>query len=540
MLAAIRSNEVTLKSVQPTVTRLDGSKYIENLKDGTSKEAYVEMLESDGLPLPVVKSRLTGTHGIAFATRFIEAVNGSEDGGDGAAAEDRAVLRGSYSELHGHLGDRKWAPPRMATRCGERARPGYAGTRAHEFLDEPEVLRAKVKLLAELFRRAETPVIYAGAGLSTSAGVSDYATRAGSNSVLNRAKNVAHTTHTNATTASDTTNAISGGGGLCGAGKVLSPFAAKPALGHHVIAALARAGHVWRFIQQNHDGLPQKAGMPQHLMNEIHGGWFDPSNPVVKMSGNLRSDLFADLLTCEENADLVLAVGTSLSGMNADRVVSTCASKATPGLKQAGPTTFSCQNAAQEGTETLGSVIVSLQRTPHDANSSLRIYALIDDVMSLLAEELELEVHDNVSNKPTGVVASNPAVFQPDPLIQKLIGGRKTVDQDVFEVPYSPSDGLRTAGCATKHTLDLREGARVMLTGGPQKGEMATVTGRNVDGHWRLRVTHRQVSNSGAIKEFGEVRLLGSWWAVEAMVGTLPSIPVVTVAGGDAAASDAA
>ena len=284
-----------------------------------------------------------------------------------------------------------------------------------------------------------------------------------------------------------------------------------------------------------------QAGMPQHLMNEIHGGWFDPSNPVVKMSGALRGDLFADLLTCEENSDLVLAVGTSLSGMNADRVVSTCASKATRTLKQAAPAPFCCQGAAQATeTETLGSVIVSLQRTPHDANSSLRIYALIDDVMALLAEELELEVHDNTSNKPTGAAASKTAVYQPDPLIQKLIGGQKAIDQNVFEVPYSPADGLRTAGCVAKHTLNLREGARLMVTEGPQKGEMATVTGRNADGHWRLRITHRQVSNSGAIKEFGEVRLLGSWWALEAMAGTLASIPVVTVPGGEAAASDAA
>ena len=39
------------------------------------------------------------------------------------------------------------------------------------------------------------------------------------------------------------------------------------------------------------------------------------------MSGQLRSDLFADLLAWEDRADLCLAVGTSLSGMNADRLV---------------------------------------------------------------------------------------------------------------------------------------------------------------------------------------------------------------------------
>ena len=95
---------------------------------------------------------------------------------------------------------------------------------------------------------------------------------------------------------------------------------AQPTLGHRVLAALGNAGHIHRVVQQNHDGLPQKAGMPQQLVNEIHGAIHDPSNPVVPMSGNLRSDLFADLLDCEARADLTIAVGTSLCGMNSERV----------------------------------------------------------------------------------------------------------------------------------------------------------------------------------------------------------------------------
>jgi hypothetical protein len=59
---------------------------------------------------------------------------------------------------------------------------------------------------------------------------------------------------------------------------------------------------------------PPQAGLPQEAINEIHGSWFDPSNPVVKMSGELRSDLFEDLLRTEAESDMVLALGTSLSG----------------------------------------------------------------------------------------------------------------------------------------------------------------------------------------------------------------------------------
>ena len=72
--------------------------------------------------------------------------------------------------------------------------------------------------------------------------------------------------------------------------------------------------------------------------------------------GNGRSSIGQE---GEQEADLVLAIGTSLSGMNADRVVSTCASKAKKKQK-------TVLGSLSSKTRTLGSVIVSLQRTPHD------------------------------------------------------------------------------------------------------------------------------------------------------------------------------
>lgn len=84
--------------------------------------------------------------------------------------------------------------------------------------------------------------------------------------------------------------------------------------------------------------------MPQELLNEIHGSWFDPSNPVVKMSGSLREDLISELVAWEHQADLVLTLGTSLSGMNSDRLVTTAMKKRAQG-------------------KSLGAVIVSLQKT---------------------------------------------------------------------------------------------------------------------------------------------------------------------------------
>jgi NAD-dependent SIR2 family protein deacetylase len=80
-------------------------------------------------------------------------------------------------------------------------------------------------------------------------------------------------------------------------------------------------------VAQNHDSLEKKAGFPEWKSNSIHGDWFDVSNPVVQFSGSLRTDLFNDMLRWERRADLCLCLGTSLSGMNADRMASTPAEK---------------------------------------------------------------------------------------------------------------------------------------------------------------------------------------------------------------------
>merc|ERR1712196_629095 len=79
---------------------------------------------------------------------------------------------------------------------------------------------------------------------------------------------------------------------------------ALPTQTHYALAELHRLGLVHEWIQQNHDGLPQKASYPQEAINEIHGSWFDPSNPVVKYSGSLKAELFPRLRAATETADL--------------------------------------------------------------------------------------------------------------------------------------------------------------------------------------------------------------------------------------------
>ena len=83
---------------------------------------------------------------------------------------------------------------------------------------------------------------------------------------------------------------------------------------HHAMAALAHRSLLHEWVQQNHDGLPQKAGFPQEFINEVHGAWYDPSNPVVKYTGCLRTAEAEWMEQEAQKADLVLVMGTSLGG----------------------------------------------------------------------------------------------------------------------------------------------------------------------------------------------------------------------------------
>lgn len=100
--------------------------------------------------------------------------------------------------------------------------------------------------------------------------------------------------------------------------------------------------------------MPQKAGYPQHAINEIHGSWFDPSNPTVLMDDAPDIDLYNNMIVWANKTDLCLVIGTSLSGMEADRMGTTCAYKSQKNIG-------------------IGMVIINLQRTPYDNITALRI-----------------------------------------------------------------------------------------------------------------------------------------------------------------------
>jgi len=256
--------------------------------------------------------------------------------------------------------------------------------------------------------------------------------------------------------------------------KLGSSLDAQPTYAHCVLTALERAGYLKHYVQQNHDGLPQKSGFPQDKINEIHGAWYDPSNPVVQFSGSLRSDLFKWMLQMEDTTDFCLCLGTSLSGMNADRMASTPAKKAIKNKKNC-----------------LGTVIINLQETCLDSVSSVRLFCKIDDAFRLLCKKMNLEIKEPIFDLPAG---------------------------DVFQIPYNEKGELDKT-CTM--TLDLRQGAKIMI---PVKGAMNEgrkgMVGGKLNGHWTTVIYEEDGPKS---------RLLGIWWITAALKGEIEQLPVVNV-----------
>ena len=119
------------------------------------------------------------------------------------------------------------------------------------------VLQEKIAFLSLLIKNAKNCVVYTGAGISRASGIADYATKA--------KKSIAGSENHS-----------------------LNRLMAEPSYAHHLLTKLERKGYIKHWLQQNHDGLAQKAGFPLSKLNEIHGSWFDKKNSVVLMDDCLN------------------------------------------------------------------------------------------------------------------------------------------------------------------------------------------------------------------------------------------------------------
>jgi len=364
-------------------------------------------------------------------------------------------------DMHGLMVQHNWEDPIQVVTCEAENRPGYDGCMpSHEYRDHPRTMQKKVALLAQIIRKSKNCMAYTGAGISTTAGIDDYASKkTGKKSKINDKR-----------------------------AKVKKPRYAKPTLGHRVLTELYHQGHMKHWVQQNHDGLPQKAGYPQHEINEIHGAWWDVSNTVVPMSGSLRDDLFDWMCGWQNKTDLCLTMGTSLVGMNADKCVEKPAKK------------------YRYGQEGLGSVIIGLQRTKLDEMSSIRFYGTIDEIVSLLAREMNLTIvpyKTLVPDIPEGV----------------------QIEEYVFKVPYN-ADGELTTNPDDMIIWDLRQGKKVVIAIGSGKGFEGTINGFYPETPHLAIATLRQYQD----KNFGKQKrtyYMGNWWIETITKGLWHTIPFV-------------
>lgn len=357
----------------------------------------------------------------------------------------------SRENMHGRLGSADWAAPVCVTEFDVNARLSFTDIKAHEYIDREEVLAAKISVLASLVRKASNCLAFTGAGISTASGIDDYATKAKDASVT-----------------------------APGRPSVRDWKLARPTKAHRVMVAMYEAGFLKNWVQQNHDSLPQKAGFPQHALNEIHGSLHDPGNPIVPYEGFLRDDLHQWMAEWENKNDLCLALGTSLSGFNVDSLAETASERFLAGLSQ-------------------GLVIVNLQQTPYDAGCSLRVFAQLDIVLDVLAVELGIAAdvksmeHVHVPSLPDGAL----------------------IEDDVLRVPFDSNTGRP---CASGTIWDLRLGKRIRLTGGPYEGDVGTVVEKSAEGHYRIRFVD-SINPMLQMKRRPFSLWLGNWWLEEAARG---------------------
>jgi NAD-dependent SIR2 family protein deacetylase len=445
-LSQFLAKELTRKQEQA-----EESKELEHPDDEETKTtaSSVAAAASSSLKRTTKSKSKSKSHAKSRSTRAIKRMEGVDE-----------------PSMHGHLGaGQNWNAPIIAHESDKVARPGYQSFKAHEYQDDEVVLRQKIKVLASLLRSSKHCVAYTGAGISTASGINDYASKGKS-------------------------SMATGNGAAAYRPKKKKGLNAEPTFAHYCLAALHRENMLQSWVQQNHDGLPQKAKFPQARINEIHGAWFDPSNPVVPMDGTLRDDLHYRMIQDKEKADLVLTMGTSLCGMNADSMVSTASTK-----------------FCTEGRG-LGSVIIGFQRTPLDQMCSLRIFGRIDEVMCLLAIEMELQL-DIDPYSFTGSGCKN----------------------HVYQMPYDKNgQKLEEAGAPTMR-LNLQRGAKLRLTAGPGKGYEGTVARTpNMNGGQEYAYTVNfpcTRENSPAQGKATYSYALGGWMLEAAARGELHLLPVV-------------
>jgi len=146
------------------------------------------------------------------------------DGKDGAA-----FWHGRLPTTSGAAAAASLQLPKLIWKCPNKPRDDHddvpSWLTASEYEDCPDVLEAKLDTLVGLLSVSGKTVVYSGAGISRAAGIGQAAR-----------------------------------GRPAGKGHVDKTTTATPTATHFALTALHQRNLIHSWVQQNHDGLPQKAG----------------------------------------------------------------------------------------------------------------------------------------------------------------------------------------------------------------------------------------------------------------------------------------
>uniref|UniRef100_A0A3Q3WMM2 protein acetyllysine N-acetyltransferase n=1 Tax=Mola mola TaxID=94237 RepID=A0A3Q3WMM2_MOLML len=271
--------------------------------------------------------------------------------------------------------------------CRRQDRSNVVKRKQEEVFDDADELKSKIRQLAVAVKQAKHLVLYTGAGISTfqAASIPDYRGPNGVWTQLQKGRTVS----------SDLSKA-------------------EPTLTHMCIRMLQKEQLVKHVVSQNCDGLHLRSGLPRQALSELHGNMFieqvctscSPIREYVRLfdvtertslhrhgtgrrCSHCGSELRDTIVHFGERGTLEQPLnwkGAAEAAGMADVIV--CLGSSLKVLKKYA--CLWCMNRSANKRPKL--YIVNLQWTPKDDLAVLKIHGKCDEVMSLLMEELNLQV----------------------------------------------------------------------------------------------------------------------------------------------------
>lgn len=309
-----------------------------------------------------------------------------------------------------------------------------------EFYDSEADLDKKVEELAKLVLKSKHMVAYTGAGISTSAGIPDFR---GPDGVWTlKAAKKKRTTPT--TSVAD----------------------AKPTLCHMALVQLQNTGRLKYLVSTNCDGLHIKSGINPDKISEVHGNSnveaCSKCGAVYYRQSRVKPKNYKKMKKTRVTGRVCSAAKcrTSRSGPGDLRYTSVAFSQSMPDvcLDKAEANSEECDLALTMGTSmrvspscdlpSMGKkkhgkdhslVIVNLQKTPYDEFCRVRIFAKIDDVISLLFKKMEQLVKIKVGDMVTAQeVGASPSGQSEEKMVTRLPGKVAKVNDDgTYDIQFT-------------------------------------------------------------------------------------------------------